>query len=140
MSTQISGMLGSAGTTQTALDTQYGAQAPTIPGSAARTGQSGILGAGAGALDTMRSFAMKLGKTPEEREKNAKAFAALVKDVGSMASTMSESSLMQRMMEHSMSGPTFLDTGTAPSGGVASIPKTFDPSVASHIVNQMGYK
>lgn len=90
-------------------------------------------------LKNLNGFAMKLGDTPEEREKNAKAFASAVKDVGSLTANLSESTLMQQMMKN-MGGPSYLDTGTSPSGGVAAIPKTFDPSMASHIVNQMGYK
>jgi len=96
----------------------------------------GILG-GFKKLNDMASF---MGDTPEEREKNSKAFAALVKDVGSSVTDISESTLMQRMMKESMGGPAYLDSGASPSGGVAAIPKTFDPSLASHIVNQMGYK
>jgi hypothetical protein len=89
---------------------------------------------------TLNSFASILGKTPEEREANAKAFAALTKDVGNAVKDMSESTLMQRMMEHSMSGPSYLDTGTSPSGGVAAIPKTFDPAMAAQIMNRFGFR
>jgi len=94
-----------------------------------------------GGFKKMADFSSFLGDDPEEREQNAKAFAALVKDVGASVNDMTESTLMQRMMKEAMGGGGgHLSSGTGPSGGVAAIPKTFDPSLASHIVNQMGYK
>ena len=140
MSQQMASMVGSTGTVPStqAADAAAGTAGPVMPGGAKRTGQSGMMGMLAGLKD-MSSFAIKLGDTPEEREKNAKAFAAAVKDIGSLTANLSESTLMQSMMKN-MGGPAYLDTGASPSGGVAAIPKTFDPSLASHIVNQMGYK
>jgi hypothetical protein len=91
-------------------------------------------------LSLTQRFAEMLGKTPEERERNAKAFAALTKDISGITRTMSESSLMQRMMQEQMGGAGELIPGASPSGGIAAIPRTFDPGQASNIMSQLGFK
>jgi hypothetical protein len=80
------------------------------------------------------------GDTQEEREKNAKAFAALTKDLGGIGRTMSESSLMQRMMKEQMAGEATMIPGGSPAGGIAAIPRTFDPGTAQGIMSQLGFK
>jgi hypothetical protein len=88
----------------------------------------------------MQRFAGFLGDDPDEREKNAKAFAALAKDIGGIGRTMSESSIMQRMMKEQMGGSATMIPGGSPAGGIAAIPRTFDPGQASNIMSQLGFK
>lgn len=136
MSQQMSGLAGQSPVTTEGPRPDPGMMGP-MPGET--TPGSGLMGVLSG-FKKLTDFAGFLGDTPEEREKNAKQFAALVKDVGGAVNDMGDSTLMQRMMKASMSGPQYLNDGSSPSGGVAAIPRTFDPSLASHIVNQMGYK
>lgn len=75
-------------------------------------------------LSTMQKFTNLLGKDPKEREKNAKIFAALVKDLGNVGAGLAQSTLMQRMMEEQMNSPVYLPGGQA-SGGVGALPTTF---------------
>src|SRR5262245_22756011 len=75
-------------------------------------------------LSTMQKFTNLLGKDPKEREKNAKIFAALVKDLGNVGAGLAQSTLMQRMMEEQMNSPTYIPGGQA-SGGVGALPTTF---------------
>lgn len=100
---------------------------------------SGLLGM-LGGIRKMTDFASLLGDTQEERVQNAQKFAALVKDVGNVVQDAGESTLMQRMMQASMSGPMYLDSGANPSGGVAAIPRTFDPAMASQIMSRTSFK
>jgi hypothetical protein len=95
-----------------------------------------------GSMSLMRRMALLFGKDTEEQVKNINAFSSTVKDVGNTVSKMGETTLMQRMMEAaSKGGIQFLGEGKGPaSGGIAAIPKTFDPSLASHIMNHQGYK
>lgn len=93
-----------------------------------------------GNMGIMQKFAGMLGDTPEERAKNATKFAALVKDVGSIGRTLQDSTLMQRMMKEQMSGGGTIIPGASPSGGVASIPRSFDPGQAANIMSQLGFK
>lgn len=116
------------------------ASAPGTPGAGVPVGGGGGLSGVLGAFSKLNGIASMFGKDPKEREANAKTFASLVKDVGNTVTDLSESTLMQRMMEASMGGPSYLSEGGNASGGVGAIPKTFDPSLASHIMNQMGYK
>jgi hypothetical protein len=91
-------------------------------------------------LMKMQDFSSFLGDTTEEREKNAAKFAAMVKDVGNVGRSMADSTLMQRMMTHSMGGTgTIVDSG---GGGqsISPVPRTFDPAAAGNIVNQLGFK
>lgn len=103
-------------------------------------GQSGLLGGLQGGFDKMQDFASFLGDTPEERENNAKKFAALVKDIGNMGQSVSDSTLMQRMMKHAGGGPTAIMEGQGPSGGISAIPRTFDPATAGQIMSKLGFK
>jgi len=130
--------LGSTGISQQAMDEKFMAQSPTLEGG--REGQSGMLGMLASGYDKMQGFSQFLGDTPEERVTNAKAFAAMVKDVGSLGKTMSDSTLMQRMLKDSTRGITSIGGGEGPSGGIAAIPKTFDPTMAQGIMSRLGFK
>jgi len=143
MSSQMSSLLGSTGTVgptpgQAAEQAQPGFVGPPVP-SNLRQGASGALGGLSGALDKVKSFTDFLGDTPEEREKNAQRFAALVKDVGNMGKNISESTLMQRMMKESMKRPMAALGGGEPAGGVSPIPKTFDPATAGAIMSRFGF-
>lgn len=100
-----------------------------------KTDPSGMLGG----LSKMTDFASLLGDTPEERADNAKKYAALVKDVGNSVNDISQSTLMQRMMKHK-TGPQYVQEGQSPSGGVAAIPRTFDPQTAGQIMSHLGFK
>lgn len=113
---------------------------PSSGGTPLGEGPAGGGPPGVAGLSKMQKFAEFLGSTPEEREKNAKAFAAMVKDIGNIGRTMSESSLMQRMMSEQMGGAAYIGEGTSPSGGIAAIPRTFDPSQAQGIMAQLGFK
>jgi len=64
-------------------------------------------------LGFMQKFANLLGKDPDERAKNAKVFAAMVKDLGNVGKAMSDSTLMQRMMSEQMNAPQMLEGGGA---------------------------
>jgi|SRR5215467_4148474 len=109
-----------------------------MPG--ARQGSSGALGALAAGYDKMQNFASFLGDTPEERANNAKKFAAMVKDIGNLGTSISDSTLMQRMMKEQMKGPMAITEGQNPSGGVGAIPRTFDPGSAAGIMSRLGFK
>src|SRR4029077_8203569 len=80
------------------------------------------------------------GKDQKEREKNAKAFAALVKDVGDATKTLGSSTLMQRMMTEQMRAPMAIVGGGGASGGVAAIPRSFDPGAAAASMSRAGFK
>jgi hypothetical protein len=105
-----------------------------------RQGASGVAGGLSKGLDKIKGFASFLGDSQDERENNAKKFAALVKDIGNMGKDMADSTLMQRLMKESMSGPAYMSEGQAPSGGIAAIPPTFDPATAGRIMSQLGFK
>jgi hypothetical protein len=91
-------------------------------------------------LSLMQRFANLLGATPEERTKNAKQFAAMVKDVGSMGASMQQGTLMKRMMKEQMRMPMAVMGGGGPAGGVAAIPRSFDPGEAAASMNRTGFK
>lgn len=91
-------------------------------------------------LSIMQRMANLLGDTPEERTKNAKQFAAMVKDVGSMGASMQQGTLMKRMMKEQMRMPMAVMGGGGPTGGVAAIPRSFDPGEAAASMNRAGYK
>jgi hypothetical protein len=74
-------------------------------------------------LGLMQKFTNLLGKTPEEREKNSKIFAALVKDLGNVGKSITDSTLMQRMMSEQSGGMAMLDQG-GQGGMPAAIPRT----------------
>ena len=86
----------------------------------------------------MKGIQNMLGKTPEERERNAKALAAGVKDINSLVGSISETTLLQRMMEAQGSGLGFVSGN--PGSAVAEIPRSFTPASASPIVSQLGFK
>jgi hypothetical protein len=85
----------------------------------------------------MNSMANMLGKTREERTTNAKALAAVVKDISSLASTASETTLLQRMMEAQSNGLGFATP--APTQGIQEVPRTFSPAAAAPIMSQVGF-
>jgi hypothetical protein len=86
----------------------------------------------------MNSMANMLGKTKEERTTNAKALAAVVKDLGSLATTASETTLLQRMMEAQGSGIGFVSApGSGP--GIGDVPRSFSPAAAAPVMSQVGF-
>jgi hypothetical protein len=91
-------------------------------------------------LSIMQRFANLLGKDPKERAENAKVFAAMVKDVGSLGANMQQSTLMKRMMTEQMRAPLAIMGGGQASGGVGAIPRSFDPGEAAASMNRVGYK
>ena len=98
------------------------------------TGGGGMGGLGA----AMTGIQNMLGKTPEEREKNAKALAAGVKDINGLVGTISETTLLQRMMEAQGAGLGFVSG--SPGASVGDIPRSFTPASASPIMSQLGFK
>ena len=94
---------------------------------------------GGGMSAVMRGMQNMLGKTPEERETNAKALSAAVRDINGLVGTMSETTLLQRMMEAQGSGMGFVE-GSPGSAAGAEIPRSFTPSSASPIVSQLGFR
>jgi hypothetical protein len=137
MGQQMSSLLGSSGSI-----VEGGRPSPEFVGPmpGARQGASGVAGGLSKGLDKIKGFASFLGDSQDERENNAKKFAALVKDIGNMGKDMADSTLMQRLMKESMSGPAYMSEGQAPSGGIAAIPPTFDPATAGRIMSQLGFK
>jgi hypothetical protein len=105
-----------------------------------RQGATGIVGGLSKGLDKIKGMASFLGDTQEERENNAKKFAALVKDIGNVGKDVADSTLMQRMMKEQMGGPAYISEGASPSGGVSAIPRTFDPATAGQIMSRLGFK
>jgi hypothetical protein len=87
-------------------------------------------------LGIMQKFTNLLGKTPEEREKNAKIFAALVKDLGNVGKSLTDSTLMQRMMSEQMGGIQPMGEG-GPGGMPAAIPRS---DFSNPIVPQGGFR
>ena len=97
---------------------------------------SGLLGG----LSKMTDFASLLGDTRRgARRQSRRSMPALVKDVGNTVQDVGQSTLMQRMMKHK-SGPMYVQEGQSPSGGVAAIPRTFDPQTAGQIMSHLGFK
>jgi hypothetical protein len=90
-------------------------------------------------MQNMQGMASFLGDTPEERTKNARAFADMVQQLGKMGSTVAQSTIMQRMMKHQIRPIAELNTGQQ-SGGVSSIPSGMSADDTSPIMSRMGYK
>jgi hypothetical protein len=134
---QMSGLLGSSGSMMEGARPSPDFMGP-MP--AERQGASGLMGGLAKGLDKIQGFSSFLGDTQEERENNAKKFAALVKDIGNVGTDVMESTLMQRMMKEGSGGPSYISEGQSPSGGVSAIPRTFDPATAGQIMSRLGFK
>jgi hypothetical protein len=85
----------------------------------------------------MNGLQNMLGKTRDERVTNAKALAAVVKDVSSLATTASETTLLQRMMEAQSNGLGFATP--SPTSGISEPPRTFSAAAAAPIMSQVGF-
>jgi hypothetical protein len=83
----------------------------------------------------MKGIQNILGHTPEERETNAKALAASVKDINGLVSSMSESTLMQRMMEAQGHGLGFMEG--SPGAPVSPIERT---PLGGPVMSQLGFR
>jgi len=123
----LGGLLGGDPNALGASGSPLGPTAAAPPGSVTTDPSGGGLMANLAKLkDTMSLF----GSTPEEREKNAKAFAAMVKDVGSLGQNLQSSTLLQRLFRHGLKAPIADIGGGQPTAGVSPIPRSFDPSIA----------
>jgi len=92
-----------------------------------------------GGMSHMQDMAMQFGDTPEERTANARAFATLVDQLGKMGKTISDSTILQRMMKGRIRPIAQLSSGQQ-AGGVGAMPSTLPPGVAQSVMSQMGYK
>ena len=75
-------------------------------------------------------------------ELNAKKFAAIVKDVGNVASNVKDSTLMRRMMELQMrqaARTPLAMTGGTGGQALSPIPRSFDPGSAASAGNWKGF-
>jgi hypothetical protein len=127
-------MLGSTGTTAEgplqSSDPSMGASAGMGPGAPVTTGQSGILGALASGFNKLGDITSFLGDNKDEIQKNAKALAALTKDIGAAHQTMLDSTLMRRMIQHGMAAPLAV-FGGASAQGAGRIQPTFSSEAAA---------
>jgi hypothetical protein len=87
-----------------------------------------------GNLQSAWSFANLLGSNPDERTKNARAFASMVQQLGKMGKDVSESTLLQRMMKGRIRPIAELTSGQQ-SGGTGPMPEYSGPATAPIMSN-----
>jgi hypothetical protein len=89
-------------------------------------------------MQDLNQMAMWMGDTPDERTKNAQAFASLVGQLGKMGKDVAGSTIMQRIMKGRIRP---IDTMAPPgAGGVAQLPSTLPPDIAQAVMSRMGYR
>jgi len=120
------------------MDQQFQAQSPTLVGG--REGESGMMGALSRGMDKAKMVSSFMGDNEQERIANLKAFTALTKDIGGVTTALSQSTLMDRIMKEGTKPMTTMGGEGGPSGGIAAIPKTFDPAMAQGIMSRLGFK
>lgn len=144
MGQEMGALLGSAGTPGTS---PAGIEEQNQPGFVGPPAQqkvdpSGMMGALSAGFAKIQDFTQFLGDDPKERELNAKKFAAIVKDVGNVASNVKDSTLMRRMMELQMrqaARTPLAMTGGTGGQALSPIPRSFDPGSAASAGNWKGF-
>jgi hypothetical protein len=136
MGQEMGALLGGAGTPGTSAAGIAEQSQPGFVGPPAQLKQdpSGIMGALSAGFAKIQDFSQFLGDDPKERELNAKKFAALIKDVGSAATNIKDSTLMRRMIEMQMrqaARTPLAMTGGTGGQALSPIPRSFDPGSAA---------